>query len=83
MIDQLFDLILFAQRHGDTETEKSKLSMNGPRDSISSLLQFPRQSHFVDRLKQSRSKVLMQMNRAVHDHRSNLVFMHLRVSVSL
>ena len=48
----------------------------------SSLFQLSSQGQFGDGLKQSGAKVLMQMNRTVHDDGSYLVFMHLRVSVA-
>ena len=47
-----------------------------------SFLKFPRQGHFVNRLEQSWAKILMRMDRAIHDRRADLVLMHLRVSVT-
>ena len=47
-----------------------------------SFLKFSRQGHFVNRLEQSWATILMQMDRAIHDRRADLVLMHLRVSVT-
>ena len=48
----------------------------------SSLFQPPSQGHFGDGLKQSGTKVWIQINRTVHDDGFYLVFMHLRVFVA-
>ena len=48
-----------------------------------SVLSFARQRRFVNRLQQPRAQVLMQVNRAIHNHSSDLILMHLRVSVTL
>ena len=49
----------------------------------SPLFQLPSQGQFVDCLKQAGAKILMQVNRTIHDQSAYLVLMHLRVSVTL
>ena len=44
-------------------------------------LQFSCQRQFIVSLQQSRTKVLMQVNRAIDDHGSDFVLMHLSVSM--
>ena len=48
-----------------------------------SLLSFARQRHFVNSLQQPRAQVLMQVNREIHNRSSDLILMHLCVSVTL
>lgn len=67
---------VFSRRYGATEGD-SKLAVDDSGNAIFHQIFAPH------RLQQARPQILVQMNRAVDDQRSNLVLMYLRDSVAL
>ena len=52
-----------------------------PLDCQSTSLEGANQGHFIDRLEQTGTKIPMQLHRTIHDDRSDIILLHLRVFV--